>query len=154
MERIEAPFTRTVAIALNRYQFAHKFHPFTCGSGNRGDEAHSATFKQIGVDQGLLIANKDGWFCPSCDYRQSWAHNAMTNPPRDMFGSSSDDAVKFGKKAAVGLFAAILMNLAECEWEEALESAVNGDGDYGETFAEIYSAASDEYSYWCEDRDA
>ena len=42
MERIDAPWTDEQVAALNRFQRNGRFHPFTCGSGNRHDAAHAA----------------------------------------------------------------------------------------------------------------
>jgi hypothetical protein len=47
---------------LNIQQHDGKYHPYTCG-GNRTDANH--------LDgEGILIATKDGWICPYCDYKQ------------------------------------------------------------------------------------
>lgn len=57
-------------------------HPFTCGSGNRGDGAH-LEYAAIHDyrDNGLLLATAEGWICPvpGCDYAQDWAHDFMLN---------------------------------------------------------------------------
>lgn len=64
-------FTKDEVESLNAYQHSGVFHPFTCG-GNRTDEHH--------LDgEGLLVAAEDGWYCPFCDYKQSWAHESMKN---------------------------------------------------------------------------
>lgn len=75
-----APWTDEQVAALNRWQTSGEFHPFTCGSGNRGDDAHVAHAKQFGGDFGQLVATRDGWVCPVCDYRQTWAHWFMALP--------------------------------------------------------------------------
>lgn len=54
---------------LNRYQRAGSFHPFTCG--NRSDPGHESD------REGILLATPEGWRCPTCDYRQNWAHPFM-----------------------------------------------------------------------------
>jgi hypothetical protein len=47
---------------LNKFQKSGKFHPLTCG-GNRTDKNH--------LDgEGILVATKEGWVCPYCDYKQ------------------------------------------------------------------------------------
>lgn len=63
--------------ALNAYQARDDSHPFTCGSDNRGDEAHRAVQDEDGGDLGQLVATRQGWICPACDYRQFWAHDFM-----------------------------------------------------------------------------
>jgi len=64
-EIIRAPWTPEQVAALNRYQQAHDFHPYTCG-GNRKDEWH--------LDgEGVLVATEKGWVCPYCNYTQNWA---------------------------------------------------------------------------------
>ena len=66
---IKAPFTPEQVEALNHWQHSGKIHPFTCG-GNRTDELH--------LDgQGVLVATREGWVCPYCDYKQDWAHDFM-----------------------------------------------------------------------------
>ena len=67
---ITPPWTDEQVAALNRFQQSGEFHPFTCGSGNRTDEKH--------LDgEGVLVATRNGWVCPWCDYRQGWAHDFM-----------------------------------------------------------------------------
>jgi hypothetical protein len=73
MAEVQAPFTPDQVAALNDFQKSPHFHPFTCGSGNRTDVAH--------LDgEGILVATVEGWLCPFCDYRQSWAHEFMADP--------------------------------------------------------------------------
>jgi hypothetical protein len=72
-----APWTDEQVVALNAFQTAGRFHPFTCGN-DRGDENHRKVAKERGDrDFGLLVATKEGWVCPACDYRQNWAHPFM-----------------------------------------------------------------------------
>lgn len=67
MSKIEAPFTPEQVEALNAYQAAGWFHPFTCGNEHR--------------DPRTLIAEAEGWRCPKprCTYRQAWAHEWMAD---------------------------------------------------------------------------
>lgn len=67
-----APFTPDEVESLNGYQCSGVMHPFTCGSGNRRDAAHTD-------GEGVLVAQEDGWHCPFCDYRQSWCHPWMAD---------------------------------------------------------------------------
>lgn len=66
MDRIEAPFTDEQVDALNAFQKACQFHPFTCPGDHIVCEQHRE-----------LIATNDGWVCHCGDYRQSWAHEFM-----------------------------------------------------------------------------
>ncbi len=78
---VKAPFTPEQVDALNEYQKGHRFHPFTCGSGRRTDDAHSKVKREMGLsDWGTLVATPDGWICPACDYTQDWAHEFMCVP--------------------------------------------------------------------------
>ena len=82
-DRIFAPWTPEQVRALTNFQFFAPFHPFTCGSGNRGDAAHVEAAERYALrDRGLLFATTDGWECPAegCDYRQNWAHAFMAKP--------------------------------------------------------------------------
>jgi len=67
---ISAPFTPQQAAALNQFQGAGSFHPFTCGNdlcpGVSGMHAS-------------LVAAEDGWHCPACTYTQDWAHAFMAD---------------------------------------------------------------------------
>lgn len=77
MDKIFAPFDERQIAALNDFQRSNRFHPFTCG-GDRHDKAHMDYMKKHQeTDNGILIADKDGWRCPVCDYRQSWAWSFM-----------------------------------------------------------------------------
>ena len=58
-----APFTEDQVNSLNDFQHVGYYHPVTCGNNCRAN----------------LIARKDGWHCPTCDYTQSWAHGYMAN---------------------------------------------------------------------------
>lgn len=72
MKIIKAPFTEEQVKSLNFYQENQKYHPFTCGSGNRIDDKH--------LDgQGILLATENGWICKYCSYTQNWAHLFMTD---------------------------------------------------------------------------
>jgi len=63
------PWTQEQVDALNHFQNCGHVHPFTCG-GNRTDAHH--------LDgEGVLIATKDGWKCPYCDYTQNWCLDFM-----------------------------------------------------------------------------
>ncbi len=64
MEKIYAPFEEKIVKALNEWQQMGLVHPYTCNT----KEKHSE-----GQDN-KLIATKQGWGCPSCNYTQNWAH--------------------------------------------------------------------------------
>jgi hypothetical protein len=63
--KLPAPWTDRQVEALNKFQEAGQFHPFTCGNDSR---------------HRILVATLDGWICRDCDYRQSWAHAFMAAP--------------------------------------------------------------------------
>lgn len=63
---IRAPWTAEQVAALNRWQKAGNVHEFTCPNNHRDR---------------VLVAHEDGFHCPVCDYRQSWAHAVMLNEP-------------------------------------------------------------------------
>ena len=63
-EQVRSPFTDDQVASLNAYQAARVFHPFTCGT----DKC-----------RGILRADRDGWHCPNCDYRQGWAWSWMAD---------------------------------------------------------------------------
>jgi hypothetical protein len=60
---IKAPWTDEQVAALNRWQQAGFVHPFTCYDGDD------------------LVATRDGWVCPHCNYKQDWAHAFMFREP-------------------------------------------------------------------------
>jgi len=85
---VKAPWTEEQVNKLNEFQSSRRMHPFTCGSGNRTDEAHKTYQAQHGGDFGQLVATTDGWRCPVCDYRQDWAHEFMfKGAPPDPFAA-------------------------------------------------------------------
>ncbi len=63
--QILAPFTDDQITSLNEYQASGVFHPFTCGGSI---ECRTN-----------LIATKEGWTCPNCNYTQEWAWDWMAN---------------------------------------------------------------------------
>jgi len=74
-DTISPPWSQEQVDALNEYQSAGKFHPFTCV--NRDDGQH---WEWGEGDVGVLVATQDGWTCRDCDYEQKWAHEFMTDP--------------------------------------------------------------------------
>jgi hypothetical protein len=67
----KAPWTEEQVLNLLAWQKSDHVHPFTCP--NRGDGKHHEFWGDLGV----LVPSGDGWACPSCDYRQDWAHTFM-----------------------------------------------------------------------------
>lgn len=59
---ITPPWTDDQVRALNAYQRRGDRHPFTCGGEYCGAN---------------LVATRDGWKCPDCNYTQNWAHDFM-----------------------------------------------------------------------------
>lgn len=81
MDKIIPPWSVEQVDALNEYQKSRRFHPFTCGSGNRTDNKHCDAKLKLGLsDWGTLIATPEGWVCPACSYTQDWAHAFMAQP--------------------------------------------------------------------------
>lgn len=64
-EIIKPPFTEEQVIALNYYQHIDIMHDYTCRNEHGGVRK--------------LVATKDGWICPSCDYAQETALSWMTD---------------------------------------------------------------------------
>lgn len=62
-----APWSPAEVDALNRFQHYGFVHEFTC------PDAHDGANR-------ALVATKDGWICPHCDYKQDWAHKVMLQP--------------------------------------------------------------------------
>jgi hypothetical protein len=61
---VRAPWSAQQVNALNDYQARDDVHEYTCV--NDHDE-----------ESRILIATEQGWVCPSCDYKQDWAHRAV-----------------------------------------------------------------------------
>jgi len=96
---IKSPFTDEQVKNLNNYQVSGKFHEFTCQ--NQGDDIHikfefekkhkgenydeylkkeiarGINYPETPFNSTALIATKDGWVCPVCDYKQNWAYTFM-----------------------------------------------------------------------------
>lgn len=110
---IKAPFTDEQVNNLNRYQKLGFIHEFTCGNEHEGDNT--------------LIATKDGWICPTCDYTQNWCHDFMLdvdkieenwrNSPIGKLVKVQSDVIKFQKSvvevsiAHNGIFAGTIINV-------------------------------------------
>lgn len=62
-------WTEEQVAALNAYQKAGRFHPFTCPGGEPSCQDHRE-----------LIATRQGWVCHCGAYRQDWAHDFMFRP--------------------------------------------------------------------------
>lgn len=93
MPYIETPWPEDFVKRLNENQNNGRYHPYTC-SGCRdklgiyyarnkqtGEERHIGILGKCNEDEDpviydrKLIATKDGWICPTCDYKQN---NATT----------------------------------------------------------------------------
>jgi hypothetical protein len=64
MTKTVAPWTDEQVLALNRFQ-TMPVHAFTCVNPAPSGEHVN------------LVAKRDGWICPDCDYTQDWAHEEM-----------------------------------------------------------------------------
>lgn len=71
-EMVLSPWTADLVADLNVFQHDGRFHPYTCGSGNRKDAAHLDR-------EGVLLATPNGWVCPFCDYRQKWVGQELVD---------------------------------------------------------------------------
>lgn len=67
MTKTTPPWTDEQVAALNDFQKARQFHPFTCPGDNPECKNHRE-----------LIATTDGWVCACGEYKQAWAHEFMT----------------------------------------------------------------------------
>lgn len=63
-----APWNGDEVWSLNEFQRSGVFHPFTCPNRDAGH-----------MPEGHLAATMAGWVCPSCAYRQDWAHAWMAD---------------------------------------------------------------------------
>jgi hypothetical protein len=64
---VEAPWTDEQVENLNRWQRAGHVHEFTCPNDHPASR--------------VLVARKDGWYCPGCVYTQTWALDCMVEGP-------------------------------------------------------------------------
>lgn len=92
-KEISAPFTDEQVNAMNAFQEAGRFHPFTCCSPEEIEGCYRKN--NIGDSyeekEGILKATNDGWVCPCGKYKQNWAHSFMATPdPRDKKENGSD----------------------------------------------------------------
>lgn len=68
-DKIAPPWDEATVEALNAFQAAHVFHPFTCPR------------EHFTPGEAKLIATAEGWVCcrrPACGFTQVWAHSFMT----------------------------------------------------------------------------
>jgi hypothetical protein len=85
MTTFTTPWTEEQCARLNEWQNCGWVHPFTC-KGQRSDRPHADYARAHNQDLGQLVATPQGWVCPVCGYRQSWAHVFMFEgpPPRPL----------------------------------------------------------------------
>lgn len=73
---VHAPWPEWAVEALTARQARFDMHPYTCG------------YRSTHVGQNdVLVATPKGWECPSCDYRQTWAHDGDMTPHPASSGS-------------------------------------------------------------------
>jgi len=91
METINPPWSDEVVQKLNENQHNGRFHPYTCGNCRdklgiwflrqddgslipepKGYDRGGDGWKKIVCLDRELVATRDGWMCPTCDYKQSW----------------------------------------------------------------------------------
>jgi hypothetical protein len=63
MNTVKAHFTEDQVKSLIEYQKFGLPHEFNCRKDHAGERA--------------LIPTKDGWICPTCDYKQDWCFEFM-----------------------------------------------------------------------------
>ncbi len=63
MKRIYAPWSNEEVVRLNVWQQDGYVHECVCPNPHQGSR--------------VLVADNDGWHCPSCAFRQDWAHEKM-----------------------------------------------------------------------------
>jgi hypothetical protein len=71
MSLITTPWTQEQVDALNRWQMSGFVHPFTCSEDHPLDGGY----------EDIMIAEFDGFHCPTCGHLQIWAHDFMLLPP-------------------------------------------------------------------------
>jgi hypothetical protein len=71
VDPVFAPWTPEQVEALNAYQKLGYVHEFTCHF-DHGEKSR------------VLVATEDGWHCPSCDYKQLWAHAHMADKAKHL----------------------------------------------------------------------
>jgi len=81
---IRAPWSDSFVSGLNEYQASGRFHPFTCG-GVGDDDCRE-----------ILVADREGWKCPKCDYTQDWAHEFMGKGNNDRIETTESDKSENG----------------------------------------------------------
>lgn len=72
-----APWTERQVNNLYEWQMSSTVHPFTCPNRSR---EHHFTSQLGGHDIGILFPTRTGFECESCEHRQGWAHQMMTDP--------------------------------------------------------------------------
>lgn len=74
---IRAPWDQATVQALNALQRSGTYHGYTCAE-------HTSQ---------LLMAHEDGWHCPTCTYRQSWADRSSAEAGMLVVKEQWQDAV-------------------------------------------------------------
>lgn len=81
--RTWAPWDDAQVESLNGYQRSGVGHPFTCGRCRDADTESAITrfgdLPEPARPERLLVATRNGWVCPTCDYTQDWAWTVMAN---------------------------------------------------------------------------
>jgi hypothetical protein len=90
MPAITPPWPDEFVQQLNENQHNGKYHPYTCGdcrdklgiyyarNKKTGEKRHIGVCGKPNEDEETvihdreLVATKDGWICPTCDYKQEW----------------------------------------------------------------------------------
>lgn len=95
MEHVTTPWSDELVKVLNENQHNGRYHPYTCGNcrdkygiyyarnKKTGEERHIGVCGKPNEDEETvihdreLVATKDGWICPTCDYKQNWCLNPI-----------------------------------------------------------------------------
>lgn len=85
MDKVYAPWDAEQVALLNKYQHSGEFHGYTCPR-SRPECIGGTVIAYRPLDDGTiweqrhhsyLLALEDGWICPRCLYRQTWAWSFM-----------------------------------------------------------------------------
>jgi hypothetical protein len=92
---MQTPWSDELVKRLNEDQHSNGIHPYTCGNCRDKLGIYYARNKKTGVERHIgilgkptedeetvihdreLVATKDGWICPTCDYKQDWCLNPI-----------------------------------------------------------------------------
>ena len=117
-----APWFDAEVDVLNDFQKNLSNQPFTCRSGNRKNSAHYD-------GEGILIATREGWICPYCDYKQNWSPSALLQNvfPLNVEKLEDEDRTLLGYYSRGHHDKALFLEKAQIEHEDYLEEIFSTD---------------------------